>query len=132
MISSGLTEDCGILRKTPQDPDFWRTFSCKIIHNIHFKIINDLQIDNILVEENIIFKKSIKINNYIFQIFQSIEEDDFEIVHLKNNIYYIQRIDKNEGWSQNITLRILNDLENINIEINIRNSDKNKKIFIIG
>ena len=131
MISGGLTEGCGSLRKTLINIEKNSSLH-KIINNIHFKIINDIKIKNVLVEENIIFKKSIKINNYIFQIFQSIEEDDFEIVHLKNNIYYIQRIDKNEGWSQNITLRILNDLENINIEINIRNSDKNKKIFIIG
>ena len=108
-----------------------KTFLNKIINNKFF-IKNNIMIDNILIKENMIFKKSIKTNNYIFQIFQSNKEDDFEISHLKNNIFYIKRINNNEGWSQDIILRIFNDLENINLEINIGNSDKNKKIFIIG
>lgn len=109
-----------------------KNFFHKIINSINFKIIKNIKIDNILIDENMIFKKSIKINNYIFQIFQSISEDIFDIIHLKNNIYYIQRVDMNDGWLQNIILRIFNNLENINLEINIGNSDKNKKIFIIG
>lgn len=109
-----------------------RSSSHKIINKNLF-IKNNITIDNILINESMIFKKTIKTNNYIFQIFQSNIEDDFEIVHLKNNIFYIRHIDlNNEGWSQNIILRIFNDLENINLEINIGNSDKNKKIFIIG
>jgi hypothetical protein len=104
----------------------------KIINNINFKVIDNIKIHNILINENMIYKRSIKINNYIFQIFQSIIEDEFEIFNLKNNIYYIQRIDMNNGWAQNIILRIFNDLENINLEINIESSNKNKKIFIIG
>jgi len=108
-----------------------KTSQYKII-NTNLFIKNNLIVNHILIDESLTFKKSIKINNYIFQIFQLLDENDFEIIHLKNNIYYIQRIDKNEGWLQNIILRIFNDLENINLEINIGNSDKNKKIFIIG
>jgi hypothetical protein len=71
------------------------------------------------------------IDNYKFYFIPCVFNDKFEIFILKNNIGLVKRIDSNEGWGQNLEIRVININENIVYNIIIGSSCENEKIFLI-
>jgi hypothetical protein len=80
---------------------------------------------------DLIFKKSLLVKNYKFYFNHTDYNDTFNIIHLKNNIFIIKRIDTNTGWGQFISLKVVDLEKNIIYNININNSEDNEKVFII-
>jgi mannosyltransferase OCH1-like enzyme len=71
------------------------------------------------------------IDDYKFYFLPNIFNDKFEIFILKNNIGLVRRIDANEGWGQNLEIRVVNINESTSFNIIIGNSEQNEKIFLI-
>jgi hypothetical protein len=109
-------------------------FKDKNLKNRKFK--DDKFKDEKIKDEKILtFKKTIKINDFIFNFYPQNYNDEFDIFNIKNNIYCIQRIDINSGWAEEIKLQVTSFSEEDNMlfikDIFIGSSDKNKKLFLI-
>jgi hypothetical protein len=57
--------------------------------------------------------------------------DSFNILFLKDNIYIVKRIDCDGGWGMNLKIKVINDDNNKIEYMTISNSDNNDKPFLI-
>ena len=67
---------------------------------------------------------------YFFYIYPNSYGDKYEIIHVKNNVFKLKRIDSNEGWNQLVKLKIIRT-NNLIYYLDIGISNENEKFFII-
>ena len=72
-----------------------------------------------------------KTENYIFLVYPNIYNDKFVFYHMKDDDKFkIKRVDKNEGWGQDLKIKVINNDTNISSMLTIGSSECNEKIFI--
>jgi hypothetical protein len=82
-------------------------------------------------EKNFYYYQIINCNNYIIFILPHKNNDSFNILFLKDNIYIVKRIDNDSGWGMNLKIKVINDDNNKMEYITISSSDNNDKPFLI-
>lgn len=102
-----------------------------ILFNIKYKNYNNDDY-RILWKNNEYFYIEYKnVANFKILFYPNNYNDKFDIILLKDNIFLIKRIDKNEGWAQNVKLHIINLTNNNIYNINIGSSNDNEKFFLV-
>lgn len=91
------------------------------IHNNHYSIL--------WREYKIVYKNIITYFSYKFYTFPYKQTDIYNYYIFDNNVLIIERIDKNEGWLNNLTIKCIDYSINEIFNINIGTSDKKYKIM---
>jgi mannosyltransferase OCH1-like enzyme len=80
--------------------------------------------------KEIYYENKIVIDKYKIYIYPHNTNDKFTIYFEKNNKLIIKRIDENEGWDQNLIIKIINNIDLSETTIFIGQSFENKKIIL--
>ncbi len=79
--------------------------------------------------KEIYYENKIVIDKYKIYIYPHNTNDKFTIYFEKNNKIVIKRIDENEGWGQNLIIKIINNIDLSETTIFVGPSFENKKII---
>jgi mannosyltransferase OCH1-like enzyme len=95
--------------------------------NTHYKgyySSNNQQYDILYKNKNIYYKNIQKINNYTILVYPNNYPDSFYF-NINNNKLFIKRTDINIGWEQDLKIKLINNIDNLEYVYNIGNSTKN-------
>ena len=79
--------------------------------------------------KEIYYENKIVIDNYKIYIYPHNTNDKFTIYFENNNKLIVQRIDENQGWGQNLIIKIINNIDLSETTIFIGASSENKKVI---
>jgi mannosyltransferase OCH1-like enzyme len=79
--------------------------------------------------KEIYYENKIVIDKYKIYIYPHNTNNKFTIYFEKNNKLIIKRIDENEGWEQNLIIKIINNIDLSETTIFVGSSFENKKII---
>ena len=77
------------------------------------------------------FKKTDYINQYSFSFYNTLNKDEYKIFSLKEDLFFIKRIDSDMGWGDKIYLRIYDPFNKKYIEKVIEKSKENEVVFTL-
>ena len=111
-------------------------FGKHVFLNTHYKNYygneyNKNSYSTIFKKREIYYQNMYKTENYIFLVYPNIYNDKFVFYHMKDDDKFkIKRVDKNEGWGQDLKIKVINNDTNISSVLEIGSSECNEKIFI--
>jgi hypothetical protein len=79
--------------------------------------------------KEIYYENKIVIDNYKIYIYPHNTNDKFTIYFENNNQLIIQRTDENQGWGQNLIIKVINNIDLSETTIFIGASSENKKVI---
>lgn len=83
-------------------------------------------------KNNFYFKKNIYIQQYVFSFYNNKKNNyEFKIFLLKENIFFIKRMDSDSGWDDNIYLRIYDPINKKHKEEVIEKNIDNEFVFSV-